>query len=306
MKRNGIVKDGKRAIDIARRRQEERPTFSPEDAANLIRQIDNGDDQMKEMEYSQFLGAVEGIVKNTIRRAHPAAWDEDHITYSIIEQLAVKLRRISIIDFQRPFKALWDPWKLRGTPEKSFGDLGIVVRIQTWEGETIEGVALLEAKKRSLGKNVFEAMRLDQLKRIQSNAPNSRLLLYDYDQIIGFEDNISALGVASNRFLRDWPYGHPHQTAFSHVVALPTSIALVGKMKNSRLYKFSIPFSVQLCSRYLRGYDLEYDPKAVSIVKGFADKYGGMRNLLLIGISTGEEEPSLPDGINQDLYARVG
>jgi hypothetical protein len=259
---------------------------------------------MKRIRFSEFLGEVEESIQEIVTKSYSSSWDENHITYSITDALASKFRSTSISDFQRPFKTKWDAWKLRGKPERLLGDLAVIVRIKTWEGETLEGVGLLEAKKRAYAKSTFEAMKLPQLQKIQSNTPSSRVLLYDYDQITGFEDNLSALALSSNRFL-EWPHGQ-YLTAFSHAVALPTSIALARKTKDMRLYKFAIPFSVQLCSRYLRGYDLDLGEKPVKAVKGFIDRLGGPKNLLLVGVSTGDDEPSLPTGINDDLYERVG
>jgi len=259
--------------------------------------------RMTEMRYSQFLGAVESLVGEIVRRSYPASWDEDHITYSITDQLVAKFPRVSVVDFQRPFEILWDAWKLRGTPEKLLGDLAVIVKIKTWEGETVEGVGVLEAKKRSFAKSSFEEIRLDQLRRIQRNAPNSRVLLYDYHQIVGFQDNISALTMNADPFFRGRHfYGHPHYTAFSHAVALPTSIVQSQKIKDTRLYKFSIPFSVQLCSRYLRGYDLELAQRPRRDVKEFIERRGYVRNLLLVGVSTGLEEPTLPMDIDDTVY----
>ena len=85
---------------------------------------------MTKMRYSQFLGAVESLIGEIVRRSYPASWNEDHITYSITDQLAAKFRRVSVVGFQRPFEILWDAWKLRGTPEKLLGDLAVIVKIK--------------------------------------------------------------------------------------------------------------------------------------------------------------------------------
>jgi hypothetical protein len=82
----------------------------------------------------------------------------------------------------------------------------------------------------------------------------------------------------------------------------------VAKATGSRttaLYKFSVPFSVQLCARYLRGFDLEHRASALSKVDRFINKTGGPRALLLVGVSTGDAEPQLPQWVSDKLYGPI-
>jgi hypothetical protein len=68
---------------------------------------------------------------------------------------------------------------------------------------------------------------------------------------------------------------------FATVVQPEVCVAL-GKATVS-LHKYAIPFSLQLCMRYLRGIDLDFDAKLLKAVTGFAEDRGfGPPSFLLI------------------------
>src|SRR5438105_49229 len=121
---------------------------------------------MEEFHYLQFLARVEGIFRDVIRRCYPASWDENHITYTITDELAAKLPSVRVIGFDRPFNVRWDARKLTGEPEQTLGDLAVVVRIRSWSGEQINGVGVLEAKRRYVDQATFSAFGKQQLRRI--------------------------------------------------------------------------------------------------------------------------------------------
>jgi len=260
---------------------------------------------VEELHYLQFVARVEEIFRDVIRRSFPTSWAEDYITYSITDELARQLPSLRVTGFDRPFNVTWDARKLRGPAEHTLGDLGIVVHLRSWSGEEIGGVGILEAKRRDVEKATFGAVKKRQLQILVRNAPTSRLLLYDYSQIADFEDNLSVPYGWEPPHSWEWRYRHYATTSYSHCVAVPSSIALVTGLKSTALYKYSIPFSVQLCSRYLRGFDLEHRDTAVSKVNRFINQTGGPRTLLLVGVSTGEAEPTLPQWISNDFYGPI-
>jgi len=233
-----------------------------------------------------------------------ASWDENHITFTIVDEFSsgFRFRNISIEGLDRPFKLKWDARKLRRPTEETLGDLAILVHLETWEGESIEGVGALEAKRRAPNKASYDSVRQSQLKRICKKSPHSHLLLYDYAQVTGFTDNLASTYWNGDNY---FSIQYSNVTPYSHCVTLPVSTALsVGKY-NTSLYKFCMPFSVQLCARYFRGYDLETDNKIIVDVKNNIERYGGFRYLWLVGISTGEADPVLPSGINDDFYGSL-
>lgn len=260
---------------------------------------------MKEFHYIEFLLKVEQISREVIRRCFPTSWHEDHITYTLADEMASQLKSVRVLGLDRTFNMIWDARKLRGSAEQSLGDLAVVVRLRTWAGEELEGVGLVEAKKREAHKASFEALRKGQLQRILRNAPSSQLLLYDYSEIGDFRDNL--LGSQIWHSHDSWEGHHRHVAVIpsSHCVTLPTSVVEATGIRTTALYKFSIPFSVQLCARYLRGFDLEHRTSAVSKVERFINQNGGPRTLLLVGVSTDDAEPRLPEWVNYDLYGPI-
>jgi len=275
--------------------------------SGMVRKLEQRDASLcypaTEMHYLKLLEHVEHLIRDVVRTCCPTSWDEDHITFSITDRLG-QLGNFDVTGLQRPFKIRWDARKLRGPTETALGDLGVLVRFTAWDGEQIEGIGLLEAKKRSLSSSSFDAVRKSQLTKIAKNAPRSRLLLYDHTGITEFTDNLSIASMA--RPICPWfgPYWHDYIVTpcqYSYAVALPIHLALrIGNYKTS-LYKYSIPLSVQLCGRYFRAQDLEFDPKVLDRVKGYIDGAGGPRYLLLIGVSTGPQPPAMPEGL-ADFY----
>ena len=260
---------------------------------------------MGAMHYVEFLLRVEHICSSIIRRCYPTSWNEDHITYSLTDELA-QLQYVEVLGLDRPFKITWDARKLRGAPEQQFGDIGIVVRLKSWSGEEINGVGLLEAKRRDANSANFGAMRKRQLKTILRHTPSSRLLLYDYSQITGFGDNLVPPEIWQGAYQRPWlPIYQgplPAIAPCSHCLTVPTGIALSTGIYTTGLYKYGVPFSVQLCGRYLRGLDIEYRESTVSKVSQFINRSGGPRHLLLAGVSTGDGDPTPPDWISDKYY----
>lgn len=255
-----------------------------------------------QMNYLDFLSEVERVLANVIQKCSQFSWEENHITYSLIEELTSNLTHIEINGF-RPFQLNWEGRKLTGKIENSFGDIGIFVRIQTRSGHNIQGIGFLEAKRINKVTRRFNEIRKDQLIRLLKNASNSKLLLYDNDGSMETMDNLGL------RNLNCCPFNNTTSflmnVFFTYCVVVPTNLALTTKIRNTELYEFGIPFSLQLCERYFRGLDLEFDNEKIKEILNFFSENGGLQELLLIGVSYDGTEPELPvirDFINQDLY----
>jgi hypothetical protein len=251
------------------------------------------------MDYEDFQARLERTISEVIRTCHSASWDENHITFSLVDQLFKRNRMETIEGLDRPFKIIWDFRKLRRPEETDFGDIAVLVHLTTWAGETVEGVGLLEAKRRNLGNSSFAAAKTPQLKTILSKAPNAQLLLYDYENVTSCMDNCVGLVVNSHRYRHhSYPAG-----PFTHCVSVPIGIALQQGKYNTDLHKFGVPLSHQLSARYFRGFDLETNSKTLDAVKGNVAKHGGARTIVLVGVSTGSADPVLPE-VNDNKYGR--
>lgn len=248
------------------------------------------------MNYSEYFHHIEQAINGAIRECFPYDWEENHITFNITKNLFHKNKIVSLDGLDRPFKILWDARKLRKPTETDFGDVAVVVRLTTWAGEIIEGVGLLEAKRRDAGKNTFSAAKLKQLKHIFSKAPSARLMLYDYDNVSSCMDNWS-VQFEDHYYHRRYGVIQP----YTHCICVPIGTSISQAKFTTELHKFGVPLSYQLVGRYFRGFDLELDPSIVAAVKGNALKHGGARTLILVGVSTGAAEPTLPE-VNHNLY----
>jgi len=248
------------------------------------------------MHYTEYFHQVEKSITDVIRRCHPTSWDENHISYSLCEELFGQQQKVSLTGLDRPFKIILDFRKLRLPEETDFGDIGILVQLTTWSNETLEGVGLLEAKRRDLGKGRFSSAKTRQLKQIVSKAPSAQLLLYDYENVSTCMDNWS-VQFEDHYYRRRYGEVIP----FTHCVCLPARTALAQGKYTTDLHKFGVPLSYQLVGRYFRGFDLETNANVIERVKGNIVRHGGPRFLVLVGVSTGGQEPKLPQ-VNENLY----
>jgi hypothetical protein len=191
----------------------------------------------------------------------------------------------------------WTAFKLSGKKvESKFGDIALLTKLNYQDGDTLEGVAFLEAKKRNRNKTTFGAIRTNQLKRIRKNAPSSVALLYDYTDITDFADT----GIFKNT--RQWLIRKP--CTCSVIVPIRT-VLHVGK-KDMSLYKFSIPFSYQLLFRYFQGFDLEFGEMPINAAKGYySAKFGAPTYLVIVSVGFGKAEPVTDIDFNRDLFRKM-
>lgn len=131
--------------------------------------------QSKAPKYEAALNAR--FAKIIERRAeHLHTWQENLISADIIDVLEEQ-PELSIAVGGVEYGIVLTVFKQQGRREYSHGDICVVVETRS-EMESILGTALLEAKKLDLIARRFRSIGEDQLRRIQSNTNNGRLLLY--------------------------------------------------------------------------------------------------------------------------------
>jgi hypothetical protein len=254
------------------------------------------------MSILKFSQTLEEHIQNEIDEAYPLNWDEDYIT----KRLCVSLKRLeySQVEVLNTFHKIFiKPFKLKGSNENKFGDLAIIIDLEFKDGDKLKGVAYLEAKRCYAKTNEYTALDFDQLKRIYTNAPNARLLLYNYQPMstlapTGLDTKQSAIGI-----LPKMPVTYTAVTNLNTVIKL--------NEKSDRLHKVSIPFSYQFSFRYLFGKDLEYDEDKIKAAQGYLNENIGLpAYVIMVTIKPGrkgEKTTNLlfnPD-INKELYAEI-
>lgn len=246
------------------------------------------------MNWLDFCTNVEDTIRMSIGNSFPYDWDEDYVTRLILTSLRNNFGNVTINDPDTLLNTSWLPYKLSGSSERKFGDIAIIVNIKFQDGDTLEGVSFLEAKKRVRNSPKFKALRFGQLETIRTTAPHSMLLLYDYENITQFAWPKDYFTNWNNLMLPTIPY--------TKSVVSQVGTVLRFKRKDTRIYKLSLPFSYQLCLRYLRGFDLEFTQKAIMIAKGFAEeRFGRPLYLLTISVAYGKVEPA-PIDVNRASY----
>ncbi|HEY2583971.1 MAG TPA: hypothetical protein VGI43_19335, partial [Mucilaginibacter sp.] len=248
----------------------------------------------------KFNQSLEQSIQHEINEAYPLHWEEDYITRRLLTVLA-GLNNSQIEVLNSLTNVFIKPFKLKGVNEHKFGDIAILVEIEYKDGDKLKGVAFLEAKRKFRDSSEYDSLDFEQLKRIYSNAPNSRLLLYNYNAMSA----ITPTGLDT----KHGSSGMLPQMPVTHTTVLNLNAAIQFNIKSEHLHKVSIPFSYQFTYRYLYGLDLEFDEEKIKAAQGFlADKIGLSNFVVLISIKPGkknEKEVSqlFSPQINRELYA---
>jgi hypothetical protein len=228
---------------------------------------------------SSFYDAIEQAIKECISNNH---WDENHISYSWIQEARKCSASLSLRNFPRPVAIAWNAFKSRGALETKFGDIAFLVD-QTFEnGKKLSGVAFLEAKRNY--DSSFDKLDPVQLKTQIANTSSHRLLLYDTEQSVTptlFLAAFPYLHRCHHRFLYECYCDHLHYPhTHSHATVIPTQHALAFGCKSRSLHKLSVPLWHQITGRYFLGQDLDYNQETVTKVRN-----GSAQVLYLIAVS---------------------
>jgi hypothetical protein len=243
------------------------------------------------MSYDLFdlTGLLEHTIRTTVKNVGIWDWDEDHITRSILTQLRQELGRVELVGDDVRSHLHWEAYKLSGTYENRFGDIAVLVKINYKDGEHLQGAAFLEAKRRQRRKTNFDAMRAKQVNKILKHAPRAQYLLYDYEDITGFQSAPAFLHEIQNFYRRNWQTGSvaPRTSA----VCVPLNVAKATGYKDTLLYRYATPLSMMLSCRYFQGLDLEFGKEAIEVACGYLEKFGLPSYVLEVEISEAGAEP---------------
>ncbi len=235
--------------------------------------------------------AVNRTISNALIKCYPRDWkDEDYLTRSILSALRVEHSNV-VIDKDingKHSKCCWDIYKNTKEHglEQKHGDIGILVQLLFDHGKVLEGVAFLEAKRiyfdpHDGSKSRFSALNKSQLKRYCSNSSFHRTVFYD---CLTTEEGLVAISLV-----------------------LPTRHLLTIDKDNRDIYPYCEYLSYCLTNRYLRGYELDFNPDLVKTAKGFLDINGGVKYLIVTQTTLNhnlELNPKLIE-INDNIYKPI-
>ena len=225
---------------------------------------------------SQWIHGLDTAIVEEVTRAHPFAWDEDHITFSWISRLMRQFRTVSVVDGQQQFTVAWQAFKAKGLLEHAIGDIAFIVRFHFRAKPPLTGVGFLEAKRIASDRAIYSELNWKQLERQSAGRSNHRVLLYDYSSC-AMGHNLTGQ-LCCDHF-------KPACFTVGHASSIPTAQVLAVRTRRRALANRGLPLAFQIGVRYLRGFDLEYDPGLVKVVVKespalahyliVADVYGG-------------------------------
>lgn len=204
-------------------------------------------------------GEIERLVHQVCANEYQnARWDEDNISYRLVEGLQNLLngRQIDYDHFRKNVSL--KAYKQQGAQETAHGDIAILVNIQFSDGETLKGVAFLEAK-RLFNSGYFESIDLNQLARIRDNVPYAQVLQY-YP--------------SPAPFLLKFPFDSGFRSSM-WVAPINTSHELLKQIPakdNHKVIRVSFPLSQFITGRILWGKDLDFRPELYDDVLKAVDK----------------------------------
>ena len=218
--------------------------------------------KVPEFYFFEWLREVERAISEAIAELLPRDWDESNATISWMRALRRKFPSVRIRDLGFPYAVAWDTLRLKGKAETSFGDVGVFVRMRYPNGVQLKGVSFIEAK-RIYPSGRYDRLDPQQLKRMVKRTPFHRLGLYSQTAI-----NDAARGVGGEGWLPYAPLvvAEPCSNVLAAVVPTPIALAM-NSNKPDDLHPPSLPLSYQLCTRYLRGYHLDFAPVLVNVVE---------------------------------------
>lgn len=251
---------------------------------------------MQQLEFNEWLASVESCISDAITACSPRSWNEDHISYSWLSRLTSSARLLSVRDRRVRINVAWDAFKADGRLEEDHGDVAFLVRVTFSRGRSLLGVGFLEAK-RSYPQGDFQALDWDQLEHQATQTAHHHLLLYSQSPTTAAAENVLDLGFCRQCF----------PSLFQNVVAtvLPSDHALAVRSRKPDLASFGLPLSYQVCCRYLRGFDLDYDTVLTKAVQ--RGVVGGIKYLFVAHAALdGETIPSLEAiEFNRERYHRL-
>jgi len=222
-------------------------------------------------------------------------WNEDQITCRILGQLRDDFAKCSIAHDEyknSPSCFTLDAYKNRAKDkvEFKFGDIGILIRIHFDNDKSIEGVALLEAKRiytSEFGQDHvtyphFKELKINQLKRCIKNSVNHRTIFYDFYS--------TAKGVKFQ------------------AKTIPSQHLVELNNKKREVTQYAEDFSFSLAHRYMQGSELNYSSEIIDAFKGNSPDTEAIGNLVVIDYYPNSNKllgKNTSKDINMNVYEEI-
>lgn len=237
----------------------------------------------------QTVQSLESLFSQICSNAYPHEWDENHLSFLLMGNLR-RLFSNRVIRFNDWSKIVdWQSFKNRGKQETSYGDIALLVTVQFTSGETLRGVAHLEAK-RDFNSGNFESVDPSQVTRLLASSPYSHLLLYTHKP-----------QVLQQKFPDE-------STWLSHMWVSPMNTAnqmfqQISTGDNWKILRTSFPFTMFLTSRIFWGFDLDFREE---VVKDIESGMNRIINPSYLGVVNVYYDHQRPVEVNlSDLWEKI-
>jgi len=247
-----------------------------------------------------YINTLESIFYKNVKENYPSFWNSDLIIMSLLRgsQSLFNERKISISG--NTIQSKWRIYKSVEAPEARFGDAGILGKISYHDGQVIEGAAFMEFHLKDPDKNTFSSIKSTQVKKLNSNAHGSQLVLLDYDSITGM-----AFPAEPESVIGNYPHSWNNWAPITSAASISAGMASALGIKHTGLYKAALPLSYQICSRYLFGLDFDCQKTAVDIVKNTRTDKGLPEFIIHLSVAHGGAELSDDFEIDTSLFREV-
>lgn len=174
----------------------------------------------------------------------------------------------------------WRSFKNRGKQETNYGDIALIVTVQFSSGETLRGIAGIEAK-RSFPSGNFESVSNEQLERIFQNLPYSHLLFYHHQK-------------------QELQQKFPNESTWqSHFWVSPINTARqlliqTGVSDNWKVLRTSFPFTMFLTARIFWGLDLHFREEVWNDILSGENRLINPSFLGVVNIYYDHQQPIIP------------
>jgi hypothetical protein len=239
--------------------------------------------------------AVENILSKNITVGFGNDHVEDTITENILTGLRILLKSKQLAGLSDILTITCEAYKYRGPLENSYGDIGIILNIYYADNNSLSGVGFLEAKKRDKQKGDYTAFNIAQADRIYTNAPNSYLLLYDYNPV---QAECSNVNIPYRQFCSVCYRSLNENT---HAVVVPMNLVLTRESVGKETYRFALPFSYQLCFRYLLGFDLNFVSHPSVSLREYMIEHR-TKHIMEITVIHGDRRVDTSPTVNNNIY----
>lgn len=202
---------------------------------------------------------IQGSVDRIINECPDVDWNENLITYKILESVRNILSNYKVPGFDCEFSENTfnlEAYKLTGNTEKFHGDIAfIITRRLSQHAEPISGVAFYEAKASASDRNSrkeYPSFCTNQLRRLVTHTPRLNYLLYSKNGCHIGNDNWP---IIDDELSRDFWMPNYNRV---HAAVVDANFLKNNRRINFALKTIGLSFGSHFVQRVLSGRDLDY------------------------------------------------